>query len=57
MRHSVVAAALFAGGIAVGLAASEVIHAQAPAFTTRQVLHTDLDNLPGQEVLASASTW
>ena len=50
MRHSVIAVALFAGGIAVGLASSEVIHAQAPAFTTKQVLRTDLENLPGQEV-------
>jgi quercetin dioxygenase-like cupin family protein len=57
MRHSAIAVALFAGGIAVGLASSEVIHAQAPAFTTKQVLRTDLENLPGQEVMASASTW
>ena len=57
MRHSVVAVALFAAGIAVGLASSEMLHAQAPAFVTKQLLHTDLVNLPGQEVLVSASTW
>ena len=57
MRHSVVAVALFAAGIAVGLASSEMLHAQAPAFVTKQLLRTDLDNLPGQEVLVSASTW
>ena len=57
MRHSVVAVALFAAGIAVGLASSEMLHAQAPAFVTKQLLHTDLANLPGQEVLVSASTW
>ena len=47
----------FAGGIVLGLGASEIIHAQAPSYATKQVIQTDLNNLPGQETLIFASTW
>jgi quercetin dioxygenase-like cupin family protein len=36
---------------------SAVIHAQAPAFTTEQINQTDLNNIPGQEVLIFTSVW
>ncbi len=34
-----------------------MIHAQAPAYTTKQIVKTDLENLPGQEALIFASEW
>ena len=57
MKTKMLAAILFAGGILIGAGSSEIIHAQAPALAIRQVLQTDLNNLPGQEVLLFASTW
>jgi quercetin dioxygenase-like cupin family protein len=57
MKTKMLAAILFAGGIVIGAGSSEIIHAQAPALAIRQVLQTDLNNLPGQEVLLFASTW
>jgi quercetin dioxygenase-like cupin family protein len=49
--------AVFACGILLGMGASQVIHAQAPSYATRQLVQTDLNNLPGQEVLLFASIW
>jgi quercetin dioxygenase-like cupin family protein len=57
MKAKILAAIVFAGGILIGAGASEIIHAQAPTLATRQVFQTDLNNLPGQEVLLFASTW
>jgi len=57
MKTKALAATLFAGGIVVGVSSSEIIHAQAPALSTRQIFQTDLNNLPGQELLLYASTW
>ena len=57
MKTKILAAVVFAGGILIGAGASEIIHAQAPTLATRQVFQTDLNNLPGQEVLLFASTW
>jgi quercetin dioxygenase-like cupin family protein len=57
MRKQAIAAALFAGGVIVGLGSFEIIHAQAPAYATKQIVKTDLQNLPGQEVLLFASEW
>jgi quercetin dioxygenase-like cupin family protein len=51
------AVALFACGVALGLDVSEIIHAQAPSYATKQIIQTDLNNLPGQEALIFASTW
>ena len=39
------------GGIAVGAISTEFGHAQAPQYATKQVRQTDLNNLPGQEIL------
>ena len=49
--------ALFAGGVLTGLASSEIIHAQVSGYVTKQVLKTDLQNIPGQEVIFFASDW
>lgn len=49
--------ALFAAGVTVGLASSQMIHAQGSGFVTKQVLKTDLQNIPGQEVMFFASDW
>jgi quercetin dioxygenase-like cupin family protein len=57
MKRKGLAALLFAGGIAVGAGSSEIIHAQAPALSTKLIFQSDLNNLPGQEVLLYASTW
>ena len=57
MNIKFVAAALFLAGVVIGAGSTEIIHAQAPTYTTRQVFQTDLNNLPGQEVLMFASTW
>ena len=34
-----------------------MIHAQNPTYATKQIIQTDLNNLPGQEVLLFTSTW
>ena len=57
MRKTTFSASLFACGIVFGIGASQIIYAQAPAYSTKQVSQTDLSNLPGQEVLIFASTW
>ena len=57
MKTKLLAAALFAGGILIGVGASELIHAQAPNLASKLVFQTDLNNLPGQELLLFASTW
>src|SRR5215207_1700763 len=58
MHRTVVTGALFSVGIIVGLASSEWLHAQpVPKYTTKQVIQTALENLPGQEVLIFSSEW
>jgi quercetin dioxygenase-like cupin family protein len=57
MKAKILAAILFTGGVLIGAGSSEIIHAQAPTYATRQVIQADLKNLPGQEVLLFASTW
>jgi quercetin dioxygenase-like cupin family protein len=57
MKTKGFAALLFAGGIVIGLVSSEIIHAQGAQLTTKLVFQTDLNNLPGQELLLYASTW
>jgi len=47
----------FAVGMVVGGLSTAFVHAQAQQYQTKQVLQTDLDNLPGQEVIVFASTW
>ena len=55
--RKLVAVSFFVCGIVLGLGASQIIHAQAPAYATKQVIQTELNNLPGQEALIFASTW
>ena len=57
MNRTVVAVALFASGIVVGVSSSQILHAQAPTYATKEIIRTDLNNLPGQEALIFASTW
>lgn len=57
MKPRMLAAMLLAGGILLGAGFSEIIHAQAAKLATKQIFQTDLNNLPGQEVLLFASTW
>ena len=58
MHRTVATSALFTAGIIVGLASSEWLNAQpVPAYTTKQVIQTALENLPGQEVLIFSSDW
>ena len=57
MNRTVVAVALFASGIVVGVFSSQILHAQAPTYATKEIIRTDLNNLPGQEALIFASTW
>ena len=48
---------LFAAGTAFGIGISQLIFAQAPAYQTREIIRTDLKNLPGQEALIFSSVW
>ena len=57
MKNKIWAAILFAGGILIGVGSSELIHAQAPSLASKLVFQTDLNNIPGQELLLYASTW
>jgi quercetin dioxygenase-like cupin family protein len=50
-------AGLLAAGVLGGLLFSEMLHAQVPPYETRQVIKTELQNLPGQEMLLFSSTW
>jgi quercetin dioxygenase-like cupin family protein len=56
-KHPLFLAALFAAGIAAGLLSSEIIHAQPTGYSIKLAYRTDLQNLPGQEVLIYASDW
>src|SRR5215471_8550214 len=57
MKHAIALGGVFAVGILVGTVSSEIVRAQGPQYETKQVLRTDLKNLPGQELLIFASTW
>jgi quercetin dioxygenase-like cupin family protein len=57
MRQAIALGAAFALGILVGSRSGEFAHAQVQPYETRQVLRTDLKNLPGQEVVIFESTW
>jgi quercetin dioxygenase-like cupin family protein len=57
MHKHTLAAIIFGGGILFGLGSSEMIHAQKPEYVTRQIVKTDLSNLPGQEAIIYASEW
>ena len=55
--RSLAVAGLFAAGAITGLTSSEIIHAQVSAYSNRQLLKADLQNIPGQEVLVFTSDW
>ena len=57
MNRLVALGGVFALGTAVGGLSTEFVHAQAPQYETKQVLQTDLNNLPGQEIMVFESTW
>ena len=57
MNRVIALAGVFAVGMVVGGLSTKFVHAQAPQYQTNQVLQTDLNNLPGQEILVFASTW
>jgi quercetin dioxygenase-like cupin family protein len=48
---------LFSAGALFGAGVSRALFAQSPAYQTREVIRTELKNLPGQEALIFASTW
>jgi quercetin dioxygenase-like cupin family protein len=48
---------LLLAGALVGMAPGSAIQAQAPAYETKQIIQTDLNNIPGQEVLIFTSVW
>ena len=57
MRRALALSGAFVLGILVGSLSGKLVHAQAQPYETRQVLRTDLNNLPGQEVVIFESTW
>ena len=57
MNRAIELGAVFAVGVLVGGLSTEFVHTQAPQYQTNQVLQTDLNNLPGQEIIVFASTW
>ncbi len=56
-KKHIAAAALMLGGVVIGAGSVEIIHAQAPSRANTPLIQTDLNNLPGQEVLISTSIW
>ena len=57
MKRVIALGGMFAVGMVVGGLSTEFVHAQAPQYQTKQVLQTDLNNLPGQEIIVFESTW
>ena len=57
MNRLIALGGVFGAGLVVGALSTEYVHAQGPQYQTKQVLQTDLNNLPGQEIIVFASTW
>ena len=57
MRHRIALGAVFAVGVLTGSVSGVFVYAQGPLYVTKQVVKTDLNNLPGQEMLIFSSTW
>jgi quercetin dioxygenase-like cupin family protein len=57
MNRPIALCGVFAAGMVVGALSTECVHAEAPEYQTKQVLQTDLNNLPGEEIIVFASTW
>jgi quercetin dioxygenase-like cupin family protein len=57
MKQPIMLACTLAAGILVGSLSIDFVHAQGPLYETKQVLRTDLKDLPGEELLIFSSTW
>jgi len=61
MTRAIALGGMFAVGMVTGGLGTRFTHAQTPAqvpaYQTTEILHTDLANLPGQELLVFTSTW
>jgi len=57
MRRVIALGGVFAVGLVVGGLSTALVRAQDPQYETKQILKTDLNNLPGQEVMVFVSTW
>ena len=57
MKRILALGGVFAVGMVVGGLSTDFVHSQTPQYLTKQVLQTDLNNLPGQEILVFESTW
>jgi quercetin dioxygenase-like cupin family protein len=57
MYRTIALVGVFAVGMVVGGLSTDFVHSQTPQYLTKQVLQTDLNNLPGQEILVFESTW
>src|SRR6185369_6579501 len=57
MNRVIALGGVFAVGVTVGGLSTRLLHAQHPQYETTQILQSDLNNLPGQEVLVFTSTW
>ena len=55
--RTLTALGLVAAGVILGMASSEMIHAQVAGYATKKILKDDLQNIPGQEVLFFTSDW
>jgi quercetin dioxygenase-like cupin family protein len=57
MRPAIAWGAVFAAGLLVGALSGKFVGAQVSQYATKQVLKTNLNNLPNQEILIFESTW
>src|SRR5262245_19948505 len=57
MNRAIAVGGIFAIGMVVGGLTTQFVRAQAPQYQTTKVLQTDLNNLPGQEIMVFAATW
>lgn len=57
MKTKLLVVMAFVGGIVIGAGSLQAIRAQADGYATTEILQTDLNNLPGQEVRLFTSTW
>ena len=55
--HRWVVAGLFALGITIGVGIAPYLYAQNAALQSRELIRTDLKNIPGQEALIFTSVW
>ena len=57
MNRAIALGGMLAVGLAVGGLTTAFVVGRAPQYQTKQILQTDLNDLPGQEMLVFASTW